>query len=473
LAQDQISMKRKPTDVPNGFDSLQGLLHDYGRSYWSRMPADDLSHVASTFGSGSRPLYMGSFYSGWDAYAMGTAKVLEAGGLPPATYFHACEVVPETRAFLLAHPAATRPQHIFADHTEYVCESLIRTAKMVVRNHEADVQEMLAAGWTRDCVQDKVETAMLLDLQGLFADAVLRDRSHCFLCGDECSTWAVPSTANAMVGIVAGTCCYDHSLFNKLRTQRANVVSDTIIPWAVFAFCMSRRQPDFIVEECVPNSAVIVKGMKLFLGQHYDEKSFFLEPCMFSHPQTGMRRFTVYRNMATLFWRMGIPDPHLSFGLHTVTDMHIYFAAAADEVEVALRALRVKRGFHAENASATWMQTLTPCKYGHLYDAVRDLLPTLPDQNVVYHVDQSGTWGLVRGPLARRLLRRSHPYSLLLKRDQLASEVLMQMGMPTQEEPWRSFLQTCNTGVARSVAGNGMHPAVYAAVFLSVLMSAI
>jgi hypothetical protein len=415
---------------------------------------------------------MGSFYSGWDAYALGSANVLAAAGLPPARYFHACELIPARRAFLLAHPATTRPLHIFADHTEYVCETLIRTAQMVVRNHQADVQEMLAAGWTPDCVQDRVETAMLADMKGIFTDAVLLDRSHCFVCGDECSTWDVPSTANAIVGIVAGTCCYDHSLFNKSRTERANVVSDTIIPWAVFACCMSRRQPDFIVEECVPNSAVLVKGMKLFLGQHYDAQSFFLEPCMFSNPQTGMRRFTVYRNIATLFWRMEIPDPQLSFGLRTVADMHIYFAATADEVHAALRALRIKKGFHAEDASVTWMHLLSQSKYGHLHGAVKDLLPTLPHQNVLFHVDQSGQWGLVRGPLARRLLRRSHPFSMLLNREQFASEALLQMGMPIQEEPWRSFLQTCNEQVARAVAGNGMHPAVYAAVFLSILVSA-
>jgi hypothetical protein len=396
--------------------------------------------------------------------------VLNAAGLPPAAYFHACEVIPATRAFLLAHPVTTRPRHIFADHTEYVCETVIRNAQMVVRNHEADVQEMLAAGWTIACVQERVETAMLSDLRAIFADAVLLENSRCYVCGDQCSTWDVPS--NAIVGIVAGTCCYDHSLFNKSRTERANVVSDTIIPWAAFACCMSRRQPDFIVEECVPNSAVLVKGMKLFLGPHYDAQSFFLEPCMFSNPQTGMRRFTVYRNMATFFWRMEIPHPQLSFGLRTVADMHIYFAASAGEVHAALRALRIKKGFHAEDASVTWMHLLGQSKYGHLYGAVKDLLPTLPHQNVLYHVDQSGKWGLVNGPLARRLLRRSHPFSILLKREQLASEALLQMGMPTEEEPWRSFLHTCNDAVARGVAGNGMHPAVYAAVFLSILLSA-
>jgi hypothetical protein len=465
-------MKRKQIASPDGFQSLQGLLHEYGQSYWSRVSADDRSHVARTFAAGSRPLYIGSFYSGWDAHAIGSANILEAAALPPATYFHACEVIPANRAFLIAHPAATRPQHIFADHTEYVCETLIRSAQIIVRNYEADVQEMLAAGWNADCVQAKVEMAMLSDLRGIFTNAVLLDRSHCFLCNDECSTWAVPCKDDTIVGIVAGTCCYDHSLFNKKRLERANVVSDTIIPWAAFACCMARRQPDFIVEECVPNSAVLVKGMKMFLGKHYDEQSFLLEPCMFSNPQTGMRRFTVYRNMSTHFWRMGIPNPELSFGLCPVTDMHIYFAATTDEVQAALRAVRIKRGFHADDASATWMHSLSQHKYGNLHSAIRDLLPTLPHQNVLLHIDQSGSWGLVRGPMARRLLRRSHVYSMLLKRSQLPSEALLQMGMPTMDEPWRTFLLSCTDAVVRAVAGNGMHPAVYAALFLSILLSA-
>ena len=195
---------------------------------------------------------------------------------------------------------------------------------------------------------------------------------------------------------------------------------------------------------------------------------------MFGNPQTGLRRFTVYRNMAIRCWRRSLPRPVLLFGSQCVLDKHVFFGASDADVRAMLGQLRVKRGFAKDDESIVWKGLLPACQYKHLVDVQRDVLPSLEDpKNVTFHCDQTRQWGLVKGPLARRLLTRTIAYSMLLDRFQLPSEAMMQMGMPAAEEPRRSLLETSRPAIAREIAGNGLHPAAYAAVLFSLLTTAV
>ena len=456
-------------DVPAGPRTLQDMLHGYGNAYWARLPQEVQQHVSDC--CGSQTLHMASFYSGWDAYCLGTAKVQDHAGFG-LDFFHSCELVQARREFIKTHDCRMRPRHLFGDHTLYVDEALMLNAQTILASHLTDVQERLDAGWTHDVVKQQVEESLIHALHSLFKGAPLRDLQYCHICDRLCSTWDTPDNGHDCIGVTAGTCCYDHSKFNQSRSKRANVVSNTILVWVVFAWIMAVRQPDFIIEECVPDSLVLVSGLCLFLGIHWDVQTVYLDPKMFGNPQTGMRRYTVYRNMAKRFWKQAFPHPVPLFGSFCVLDLSIFFAADKEFVALALQKARRKAGYPMNDGSISWKDTLRQFNHQTLAKFLVERYPQLKHlhgKHVLFLTDQTEKYGLVEGPYARRLLLKTMPFNLLLQRPQLASEAMLQMGMPAFEEPWRTFLSTTPDVVIREVAGNGLHPAVYAAVLLALL----
>jgi hypothetical protein len=422
-----------------------------------------------THAFGSAAMFLGSYYSGWDAYALGAHQVARAAGLPLPVFFRASEVVPARREFLHAHPAETRSRHIFGDHTSHVSYGFLQRARTILRSREADAQEMISADWPHATIKSTIEEGMILEMRDLCAIAPLNEDQYCYACDKVCSTWDVPNTPDACVGIIAGTCCYDFSKYNQQRKKRAHIVSDTIIPWLVFAFVMMRKQPNFIIEECVPDSLVLVNGMILFLGSHWDVRTLYLEPTSFGNPQTGLRRFTVYRNMAKRFWSQALPHPVSLFETRVVTDLTVFYGASDEDVVEGLRRARIAKGFHSDDTSITWKDTLPTGHHKQLIKFLIDYVPQLDECPMAFHCDQTPAFGCVQGPLSRRLLRRTVAFHIGLDRLQMPCEAMLQMGMPALIQPWRSLMLTANPTDVREVAGNGLLPMVFSAVFVALL----
>ena len=100
-----------PTTLPLGPRTLDELLFGHGAAHWQRLSGDLQCHVIEA--CEDKLLCLGSFYSGWDAYALGASQTCDAASLRPPYFFRASELVPERRQFILAHPPATRPRHLF------------------------------------------------------------------------------------------------------------------------------------------------------------------------------------------------------------------------------------------------------------------------------------------------------------------------------------------------------------------------
>ena len=152
--------------------------------------------------------------------------------------------------------------------------------------------------------------------------------------------------------------------------------------------------------------------------------------------------------------------------------LSIFFAADKEFVALALQKARRKAGYPMNDGSISWKDTLRQFNHQTLAKFLVERYPQLKHlhgKHVLFLTDQTEKYGLVEGPYARRLLLKTMPFNLLLQRPQLASEAMLQMGMPAFEEPWRTFLSTTPDVVIREVAGNGLHPAVYAAVLLALL----
>ena len=110
----------------------------------------------------------------------------------------------------------------------------------------------------------------------------LKESQWCSMCSKECSTWDVPTmTKEPLVGIVAGTCCFDHSVMNQSKSNRAGITGHTALPWTGFAYEMQCKQPDWIIDECTPDSMQLERGLAKFLGEHYSVNTWILEPCVF------------------------------------------------------------------------------------------------------------------------------------------------------------------------------------------------
>ena len=344
-------------------------------------------------------------------------------------------------------------------------------AATILKNKQTDVKERIDAGWAKECIEPIVEDELMTELHILSQNEPVSDAQYCYACNQICPTWDVAPTPDAMVGIIAGTCCYDHSKFNQQRKQRADVVSDALLPWFAFACVMAARQPNFIIEECVPESMVLVKGLSMFLGPHWDVQTMYLCPSMLGDPQTGLRRYTIYRNMASRVWNRAIPNPVGMFGARVAMDLTIYFAADDAYLTQKLEAYCVAKGFHSADTTFMWKDTLPFAHYKRLMNFIERDVPKLESQPIAFNCDQGSLYGCVMGPLSKRLLRRTVSYHFGLNRPQLPYEAMLQMGMPAYDEPWFSFLKDARDDVVRAVAGNAMHPRMFAAVFISTLAS--
>ena len=234
---------------------------------------------------------------------------------------------------------------------------------------------------------------------------------------------------------------------------------------------MKHQQPDFIIEECVPGSLCLVEGLTLFLGRHWDVRTFNLEPSMFGDPQSGMRHYTVYRNMSKRFKVLEVPHPLQLFRSTMLLDMSVYFCGSDTDVRQALEVARVAGGFSRYDETVGWKDTLPPAHHKRLLQFIASDLANSIELLEAFFTDQSGRSGICTGPMHRRLLRSTIPYHFTLQRLQLPLEAMVQMGMPAMTEPWHSFISQTNPAVVRELAGNALHPRMFATIFLSTLAS--
>lgn len=462
---------KSPHNLPDGPASIEELTDQYGEIFWDRLDPSLRQQIQRSWSN--KLVHMGSFYSGWDAYAIGTSKVMSAAGLRPPVFFRASELEEERRNVIMCHPEETRPRHIFGDQTNHVSTQFLEHARNILRNTHSELQEKIEAGWPKQSVQEEAENSLLTQLHELSKTETVREQQYCYSCNQICPTWDTPDDPNVVVGISIGTCCYDFSKFNAQRARRANVVFDTVIPWVSFACVVSAKQPDFIVEECVPESGFLVKGLVLFLGTHWSACTVYLEPCIFGNPQTGKRRFTVYRNMAKLFWNQELPHPTTLFSANVVATLDVFFLQLSEtEAKIELAGGRIANGFHANDETIGWKDILLPSHHAHLAEFIVKTMPKLARPPMAFHVDQTGTFGVVQGPIARRLLTKTVVFHFGLGRFQLPREAMLQMGMPVYREPWTSLLSHMAPDVVRQIAGNALHPMVFSAVLLSTLATA-
>ena len=281
---------------------------------------------------------------------------------------------------------------------------------------------------------------------------------------------------DTMVGVVSGTCCYEHSNFNMKKSLRCGLVEETLIPWMVYAMSMRERQPDWIIDECTPDTVFMVRQLQKWLGAHWSIATWFLEPRDFGSPSSGQRRFSLLMNEARRFWNTPPPSPLDLFGASCELTAEAFYAAPDVVVQGALEAARRALDFSPQDSSVTWRETLPCHHYQRLLAAEKEFQSgrlSIGDAHcLIYMSDQNVQFGFRTSSHSPRLLRRSSPWNFSLDRPQLKWEVLMQMGMPALEEPWISFLETVEHDVRQEIAGNALHPTVFAAVFLCMLLAA-
>ena len=258
------------------------------------------------------------------------------------------------------------------------------------------------------------------------------------------------------------------------------------MPWAVTARILQLKQPHMIIEECTPRTMGMVSRLMKYLGPHYDNTTWILEPRDFGNPSTGKRRWTVYRNRARARWTPSLPNPVQRFGLPTTLSSASFFCAPADYELEQLQQARASHGFAPSDPNISWRDLLPKHCHKRLLQIMKRwqrestyaessdgrfpmtagsvlLPPSL--SHLTVHVDQTYSFSMHRKD-AGRLLRNSAPYSIAKDRQMLKAERMLQMGMPAFDGHWRELLDRETEAGVSSVAGNGFHPTVYSAVML-------
>ena len=175
----------------DGPESLPQLLSGYGRRFFDRLDLEAREAVLDAF---QPRLHLASFYSGWDAYAHGASEVAGGAGLDCASsidFFHASEVVPERQQFLLCHPVATRPRHVFGDVCSRLDEHERRGAADILLAHQHEALEKIVAGWCPVLVKQQVQDDLYECLRQHVQGEPLLTEQDCAVCRSTCSVWDV------------------------------------------------------------------------------------------------------------------------------------------------------------------------------------------------------------------------------------------------------------------------------------------
>ena len=467
--------------------SVDDLLHKYADVFYSRLSKSEQLSVMTAF---TDHLNMASFYSGWEPTGIAARKLQSASGnsdVGAIDLFHSAECDPVPQRFIQNHPELTRPRHLFGDFTERISfEARQLTLQSVKRHHQLAIT-LLRSGFDKDFVKQIVEDKLYSEVWDIMQTQKIQEEQHCILCSGTCSTWDIKQEGLEIVSF--GSCCYDHSAANIETDYRAGVVGDSILPWAVTGLILQVKQPHIIIEECTPRTMGMVSRLIRYLGPSYDHTTWILEPCDFGNPSTGKRRWTVYRNMARARWTASLPNPAQRFGLPTTLSSDSFFCAPADLELEQLQQARASQGFAPNDSNISWRDLLPKHCHKRLLQIIKRwqeestyaessdgdfpitagsvlLQPSL--SHLTVHVDQTYRYSMHRN-VAGRLLRNSVPYSIAKDRQMLKTERMLQMGMPAFDKCWRELLCKETEAAVSSVAGNGFHPTVYAAVMLAVL----
>ena len=296
---------------------------------------------------------IGSWYSGWDPDFLAIEAVRKALGAECIDFIHSSEICSDRSQFILAHPRKCQPKHLFGDFTMRMPSNILEAAAVLQVDAQRIASQRVAAGEQPACIKEEVEKSLYTSLHNLFHNVAIAPEQECLKCRNRCPVWEVQR--NSVKGMTAGTCCYDHSKLNIRRSSCANVVGQSVIPWACFAHEMRTYKPDFIIEECTPLTEQMVRFMLMFLGEGWTAHSWWLKPNEFGDPQTGKRRWTIYLNHhGNTRWATQIESPVSRFGCTPKLDLNSFWSTPKDVVNQCLQKLRVKKGFRKNDKSKTW-----------------------------------------------------------------------------------------------------------------------
>lgn len=95
-------------------------------------------------------------------------------------------------------------------------------------------------------IRQTMESSFYDSLVHLMQGVELIEMQECICCGQCCPTWdcLTSPSLDGIVGVVAGTCCYDLIILNRRKHKNSKVVNSSTIAWVVYAYIMQKRQPD-------------------------------------------------------------------------------------------------------------------------------------------------------------------------------------------------------------------------------------
>lgn len=426
------------------------------------------------------------------------------GGFHGAAFYSGCEFDPLPRRCLQAHPACSRPAHIFEDVLDRVSRDCRAQLQHILdqcrRRHE-----VATAGRPKEeekAMREDMGNEMVAQMLELLTPDAFLEKAFCVSCGQACfinprQAGCVPPGAQWCE--VAGTTCVSWSNMGG----RGGWLHESTVPALVWAMSMRAWRPDLILHECAPafDGQVldcILNGFDLAIAQSVPKQSlsrgcalehntgtFAMQTAVFCPRQLGAGAMRKRRYSAWHLRANAVPDASTQFSDVFFKQPRLtgscYFVLDDSQARAALAKSAAKR---------SW-----PGSGGSEEPSHKELLPAAFRVRLAAYakaaarqglVDKEGNWcmsscfvnasqtvgfaGLPRSPCVGALIKNSVVFDLVSERlltpvEHFAVQGYSPPGCSKElvPEEWVRFfpclgiLGELSDGDVRFVTGNGMN----------------